>query len=143
MILSTRLKICTIVCHALIITGMGHGIVPFVVLEIFSFYSGFIDGAVARDPAYSLIVLAGVLALLGQILTIWAIYVKKNSVNKLVFIGGIVFLWSSVIFFAWLIRHDNYSHLAGITCLPFAICTIWALFGNSIRNLWRKFMDWV
>lgn len=141
MILTTRLKIWTLISHAFIVIGLGHGIATFGVAEFFwlstifeSKHSSGEDGHISL----SILQLVAFICLAGQITTITSILLRHSSSNRWMHFGGLCLLWASVIIYAYGIRNDNYAHLAVLSCLPFVYCTVRTLFGGHIQLLWQK-----
>ena len=141
MILTTRLKIWTLISHAFIIIGLGHGIATLGIIEFFwlstifeSSHSSGEDGHVSL----AILQLVAFMCLAGQIGIVASIFLGGPSFNKWMYFGGLCLLWGSVITYAYGIRNDNYAHLAVLSCLPFFYCTIKTLFSGYIRLLWQK-----
>ena len=138
MILTTKLKIWTLVCHACIIIGMGHGIVPLGIAELFWISEVFFDDKYLSAPVFQLVAFS---ALAGQIGIIIAILLKHLNVARWLHIAGLCLLWTSVVLYAYGIRNDNYSHLGWFTCLPLVYCTIRTLLGEHLKLAWQKLVD--
>jgi hypothetical protein len=141
MILTTRLKIWTLISHAFIIIGLGHGIATLGISEFFwlstifgSSHSSGEDGHVSL----AILQLVAFMCLAGQIGIVTSIFVRSSFFNKWAHMGGLGLLWASVITYAYGIQNDNYAHLAVLSCLPFVYCTIKTFFGGHIRLLWQK-----
>jgi hypothetical protein len=138
MVRTTRLKIWTLVCHALILIGLGHGILTLGIADIFWLLS-VIDNTQELGDAYGFIFrLVGLLSLMGQIAIITSIFWKHMIAGKLLQIAGLCLLWTSVIEYAYSLRDDRYAHISFLSCLPFAYCTIRTLLYGSFRLLWQK-----
>jgi hypothetical protein len=140
MIETKNLKIWTIVAHALIIIGMGHGILCFAILEIlgiaelitqlFTLHSSYLLNSMS--PAIFFIVV-------GQIAIILSLF-NKNKLYKTIFhLLGIIFLWASIIFYIDFVNKEEGAAFLTVTALPFTICTIKIFLGKSIK----KFFDWL
>jgi|SRR6185437_3329888 len=143
MIISARLKIWTLITHAFIVIGMGHGIITLGIFEVFSIGSLLSPTAGWKDDSnFYVLLMSSFFALLGQIEMVVSIYAKSEERRKWLNIAGLCLLWGSVITFAYAIREDRSSVLAIVTCIPFAFCTIRAMLGRHIqrlcRNLWQK-----
>ena len=141
MILTTRLKIWTLVSHACILIGIGHGIVTLGIVEFFWFSTIFNKKQTAGgDEHVSLLSLQLVacMGLAGQIATVTSLTLKHSTAGKWMHIGALCLLWASVMTYAYGIRNDRYAHLAILSCLPFAFCTLWTFFGRHIGVLWQK-----
>lgn len=137
---STGLRIWIMIAHALILIGMGHGIATMGVVEVMWLGRLFspIDPVDGHDVSDLSLRIVAVLCLLGQVTTIWSIRSKNIGLARNLHIIGICTLWLSVLTYAWSIRHDDYSHLATVTCIPFALITVWSLFGTRIRYWVRR-----
>jgi hypothetical protein len=143
MIISTKLKIWTLITHAFIVIGMGHGIATLGIFEIFSIVSLLSPSSGRNDDSvFYVLLLSSLFALFGQIAMIVSIYAKSEERRKWLNIVGLCLLWISVIISAYAIREDRGSFFATVTCIPFAFCTIRAMLGRHIqrlcRNLWEK-----
>lgn len=141
MILTTRLKIWTLISHAFILIGLGHGIATLGIAEFFWLSTIFESNhSSGEDGHVSLVILQLVafMCLAGQIGIVTSIFVRRSSFNKWAHLGGLCLLLASVITYAYIIQNDNYAHLAVLSCLPFVYCTINTLLGGHIRLTWQK-----
>lgn len=140
MILTTRLKMWTLLSHALIVVGLGHGVLTLGILELFGLSALFDNQPNAGNGSDASFLLQSVVlcSLSGQIASIASIFLKPASGGKWLHITGLCMLWASVLLYAYAIQRDNYGHLAVLTCLPFTSCTIWTLLGGHIRLIWQK-----
>jgi len=110
MILTTRLKIWTLISHACIIIGISHGIATLGIVEFFwlsaifenKHYSGG-DGHVS----HSALQVVAFMCLVGQIAIVTSIFVRSSPTDKWIYILGLCLLWASVITYAYRIRNDN------------------------------------
>ena len=140
MILTKSIKIWTMLTHAFIIVGMGHGVLTLGILEAVSISTIFskLEAAEGGDVSSIALRTFGLLALIGQIAIIASIFVKVKSTGIILHLSGLFFLWSSLLTFAYSIRNDHYSHLAVWTCFPFLYFTIRTLIGRHIQKLWHR-----
>lgn len=126
MITSSQLKIWTIITHAFIIVGMGHGVLCLVVYEVMSlgyFISkSFIDSPDMADEILRLIV--SLACVVGQCAIVFSIFTKRNKLKLFCHIVGLIFLWASIVCFYLIALKDSYTQLFIVTCLPFFVCTI-------------------
>lgn len=131
------------IAHALILIGMGHGMATMGVVEVMWLGRLFshIDPADGQDVTDLSLRVVAVLCLVGQVTTIWSIRSTNLRSSRNLHVIGICTLWLSVLTYAWSIRHDDYSHLATVTCIPFAILSVWSLFGSRIRS-WMRKKEW-
>lgn len=137
---SISLKIWTLIAHALILIGMGHGIATLGVVEIMWLGRLFhhIEPADDSQVSEASLRIVAVLCLAGQLIAIWSMRAGQGRRSQILYVIGLFLLWTSVLAYAWSIRHDNYAHLAVVTCAPFAVFTVWSLFGTRIRSRMRR-----
>ncbi|MFT3701521.1 MAG: hypothetical protein QM802_04090 [Agriterribacter sp.] len=141
MITTRKLKTWTILSHAFIIVGAGHGMIFFAGIEILGFPYFF-----HKDFSFSFIASVenhlpaiGFTALLGQAAFVFSILHKKQIFKTIAQVAGLALLWLSVIYFMYDSSKDSYTHIATFTCIPFAICTIITFAGRPITS----FYNWV
>jgi len=139
---SRKLKIWTLISNALIIVGWGHGILFFFLIEIFYLpdlpkqYSwGLTSDFDASLP------MVGFWMLLGQLLVVASMVIKSANLKTISHVIGIVFLWTSIIYFIYGASGDRYTHFATVTALPFAFCTVITFVGRYIKMYWRKMIE--
>jgi len=143
MIKSKKLKIWTIITHAFIVVGAGHGILFLAYLEILSFpyftkeNFNFVFNATIENhfPVIGLATLSGQIALLFSILN------KIQNIKILSQIVGIILLWLGLAYFIYDANKDSYIYFSTITCIPFAICTIITFAGLAIRRVYNWILD--
>ena len=135
-----KLKIWTLITHGLIIIGAGHGILLLFFIEIFSFpyltkdiFSFLFNGV---DNHFAVV---GLLSLLGQISLLFSLFNCKQNLKNIFQIIGLILLWLSIVYFTYDTTKDLYTHIALVTAIPFAICTIITFLGQSLK----RFYDWV
>lgn len=140
---SKKLQIWTIIGHALIVVGFGHGIANFVVVELFWFpyvtRRPFSFNLTASFEAHLPVV--GLATLIGQILLVLSIFQKAFYQRISLQISGLVVLWLSIFYFLQGIGHELNVHFAGITTLPFAICTVITFFGYGVKRVYDRIID--
>jgi hypothetical protein len=137
--LTRRVKVGLMVTHAFIIIGMGHGIIPFAFLEaawLTRLFSPFQPGDGRHVSELTLRFIA-LLSFLGQVLVLVSMSPRQKE-KLVIYIAGLVFLWTSVLTFAFSISDDRYAHLSLVSCLPFLLCTIWTLLGSSMKRAWER-----
>ena len=120
-----KLKIWTIITHALIIVGAGHGILFFFMIEIISFpyitKDNFRFSFSTIDNHFPTV---GLLILLGQIALKFSILYRKQKIKNLFHLVGISLLWLSIIYFIYDTTKDSYIYFGLITSIPFAVGTL-------------------
>lgn len=143
MITNKKLKIWTIISHAFIIVGAGHGIIFFAGIEILAF--PYFNN---RNFSFSFTALVenhlpviGLATLLGQVAFIFSILHKNQILKNITQVTGVVLLWLSVTYFVYDSFKDSYIHILAFTCIPFAICTIITFAGKPITRLYNWVFD--
>lgn len=143
MVSRKKLKIWTIITHAFILVGMGHGGGFFVLLEILSFpyFTNEHFSFSFRSSFESHLPVIGLTTLLGQCGL--AISFLHNSQNfKFIFQAtGIILLWLSLIYFIYDAYQGNNIYFAEITCIPFVVCTIITFAGQPIKKIYNWIVD--
>jgi hypothetical protein len=135
-----KVKIWTIITHAFILVGFGHGVAFFLIIEIIWFPYFTKDFSFdLYAPFNSHLPVVGLTALLGQIALIFSILNKRQEVKIAFQITGLLLLWTSILYFTYTSSEDHYTHFAALTCIPFAICTIITFAGQSIK----RFYNWI
>lgn len=136
-----KLKIWTIITHALILVGFGHGILFFVLIEIFWFpYFTRKHFSFAFNASFeSHLPIVGLTTLLGQVFLTLSLLRQKQTFKIVYHIAGLCLLWLSIIYFTINIEKDTYVHFTTISCIPFLFCTIIVFAGEPIR----RFYNWV
>jgi len=143
MIQTKSIKIWTLLTHAFIIIGMGHGILTLGILEAFSLATLFDkpEPADGGDVSSMALRLVGLFSLIGQVAIIASIFVKVKTTGIILQLSGLFFLWSSLLTYAYSIRNDHYSYLAVWTYLPFLYFTIRTLAGRRMSRLWHRAIE--
>ncbi|PVD53927.1 hypothetical protein DC498_00590 [Terrimonas sp.] len=142
MITNRKLKTLTIISHGFIIVGAGHGIVCLFIFEIFSLINitkenlnfSFNTG----ENHFSVI---GLTILWGQASLIFSILNRNKKLKNGFQIVGLCLLWLSIVYFIYDITKDHYTHIALITVVPFATCTIITFAGKLLMKIYRKILD--
>ncbi len=142
MITSRKLKIWTIVSHGLIIIGAGHGILFLFIIEILAFpyltKANFSFSFSSGDNHFPVV---GLLTFLGQAALIFSLLQKKQRLKNVSQIIGLCLLWLSIIYFTYDTSKDSYIHIALLTAIPFAICTIITFLGQLIKRFYHWVID--
>lgn len=137
-----KLKIWTVITHALIVVGFAHGIQNFAVIEILWFpyitRHPFSFNLSASFEAYLPVV--GLTTIIGQILLISSILQKRLYPRISLQIFGLAFLWLSVFYFIQT-SYDGDSHFGGFTAIPFALCTILIFLGYSLKKGYDRIIN--
>jgi hypothetical protein len=143
MITSSKLKIWTIITHALILFGAGHGGGFFALMEIFSFpYFTHEHFSFSFNPSIEdHFPVIGLTTLLGQIALLFSILYKHKKVKLTFHLIGIIFLWLSLAYFIYDAKKGSHIYLGAITCIPFVVCTIIAFAGKPIRKIYLWMLD--
>jgi magnesium-transporting ATPase (P-type) len=140
MILTTHLKIWTLISHGCILIGLGHGVATLGMLEFYWLSTIFKNKYSSGDGhvSFSMVQLVAFMCLTGQVVTVLSIFMRRSAFNRWMHLSGFCLLWVSVIIYACGIQNDHYAHLIVLSCLPFSYCTIQTLLGGHIRLLWQK-----
>lgn len=135
-----KLKIWTIITHALIIVGAGHGVFFFFLIELiwlpYITKNNFSFSFSTADNHFPTI---GLLMLLGQAALIISILHQKQNTKNLFHLIGICLLWLGIIYFIHDTNKNTNIHFGLITSIPFAICTLVTFLGHSLK----RFYDWI
>ena len=141
MIRTAKLKIWTLISHACIVIGIGHGISTLGIMAPFwliSVFSGTYNSVGDSDVSSSTIQLVALMALFGQFALVLSLFLRSSSTALWVHLIGLWLLWSAIGTYAIGVRDDNYAHLSVITCIPFAYFTLVTFFGRRIQILWQR-----
>ncbi|RXK61957.1 hypothetical protein ESA94_02790 [Lacibacter luteus] len=137
-----KLKIWTLITHGLILVGAGHGILFLFIIEIFTFpyltKDSFIFSFNGVDNHFAVI---GFLSLLGQICLLFSLFNLKQNLKNVFQIVGLILFWLSIAYFIYDTTKDSYTHIALVTVIPFAVCTIITFLGQSVRRLYNRIID--
>jgi hypothetical protein len=157
-IITTRkLKIYSIVFHALIIIGAGHGIIIMGILGLvglvqlfmkhspdssfipsdfsFSFHATF----ESRMPVVIIFIVA------GQLLMLISIFNVELNRKLVTHITSLICLWLSLIYISCGNSHTNRDevYVSYLSAVPFAICTCIAFLGKPVKKLGSKIWEMV
>lgn len=137
-----KLKIWTLITHGLIIIGAGHGILFLFIIEIFSFpyltKDSFNFSFNGVDNHFAVV---GLLSLLGQIALLFSLFNHRQNLKDIFQILGLISFWLSIVYFTYDTTKDSYTHIALVTTIPFAICTIITFLGQMIKEVYNKIID--
>lgn len=122
--------ILTIILHSFIILGVGHGIGIMGMIDIASIPNliddyGFTLSGEFNDKIMSI----GLISLIGKILLIISIFLKREFYKRILEIVGIILLWISVYFLSsgnW--RYNSVYEIAFWTSIPFLISSSNSMF---------------
>ncbi len=140
---SKKLQIWTIIAHALIVVGFGHGIANFAVIEA-AWLPYVTNHTLSFDLTASFdahLPTVGLTTLIGQILLVLSIFQKAFYQRISLQISGLVALWLSIFYFLQGIGHELNIHFAGFTALPFAICTVITFFSYNVKRAYDRIID--
>ena len=140
---SRKLKIWTIITHAFILVGFGHGILFFLMIEIFWFpyFTKEHFSFVLSSSFESHLPVVGLTTLLGQIALIFSILNKRYKLKVGFQIIGLILFWTSILYFTYNTTKNNYIHFATVTVVPFAICTIITFVGQPVKRFYKWILD--
>ncbi len=137
-----KLKIWTIVSHGLIIIGGGHGIAFLFIIEILTFpyltRENFSFSFTSVDNHFPVV---GLTTFLGQVALIFSILNKKQKIKNTSQITGVCLLWLSILYFTYDTSKDSYTHIALLSAVPFAICTIISFTGQLLKRFYNWIID--
>lgn len=141
MITSKKLKIWTIITHAFILVGFGHGVACFLIIEILWFpYFTRQPFSLSLNASFeSHLPMVGLTTLLGQIAFIISILSKRSEIKLTFQITGLILFWISILYFNHYIDEGYSIGFATITGLPFIVCTIITFVGQPLK----RFYNWV
>ena len=122
-----KLKLFTILFHAFIVIGAGHGIGVLIFQDIVSIQSltetgfQFNNSGTYEDN----LLLVGLLSFLGKIILILSIFLKNKQAKQLNALGALCLLWFSVFLLCYGDWHLNDLHkLAFWSSIPFLISSL-------------------
>lgn len=143
MITNHKLKIWTIITHALIVVGFGHGAIFFGFLAIFWFpyFTKAPFSFLLTAPFESRLPVAGLATLLGQVFLIYSILSKENKPKAIAHLVGIGLLWLSLLYFTYGMDEGPSVHFATLTAIPFLICTLIAFAGRPLGKFYKWIID--
>ena len=134
-----KTKIWTIILHSIIIIGAGHGIGILAIMDVASLpliYEDGIKDSMTGGFGENL-VLVGLISIIGKVVLILSLFLKKEPIKNITGIIGLFILWVSFYVLVsgnW--NYDSLYELAFWTGTPFLICSIVLLF-LLIRNFER------
>ena len=140
---SRRLKIWTLITHALIIVGWGHGGVCLAIIEIMSlpYFLNSLFSSSSDSSFEILLLVVGFTTLVGQSAIIFSLLTKRLNLKTPIHIVGLILLWTSIISLKYFTSKDNHVYLATITCLPFLVCNVIFFAGQPIKRLYYWVLD--
>lgn len=137
-----KLKIWTLITHGLIIIGAGHGILFLFIIEFFSFpYVTKDSFSFLFNDVENHFAVVGLLSLLGQSALLFSLFNRRQELKDIFQIVGLILLWLSIVYFTYDTTKDSYTHIALVTAIPFAICTIITFLGQSIKKFYNWLLD--
>ncbi|CAL2081493.1 hypothetical protein [Tenacibaculum sp. 190524A02b] len=116
----------TIILHAFIILGIGHGIGIMGIIDIVSIPNLVYDKGFTLTGEFSDTIMSiGLVSLIGKILLIISLFLKRKLSKQILEIVGIIFLWMSVYFLTsgnW--DYNSVYAIAFWTSVPFLISSL-------------------
>lgn len=137
MITNKKLKIWTMVSHGLILVGAGHGVMVLLVIEIFFLpfiKENSLNFSFDAENHFSVVSL---MMLLGQAAMITSILSSRQPVKCILQIVSISLLWIGIIYFHYDTTRNHTIHIASITAIPFAVCTVITFIGRPLKKLYN------
>jgi hypothetical protein len=137
-----KLKILTIISHGFIIIGAGHGIACLFVIEILWFpYLAKDNFSISFSGVDNHFPVVGLTTLVGQASLLCSILLRRQGLKNMFQVAGVFFLWLGLIYFICDTTSNTSIHIASITAIPFAICTIITLLGIHLRRFYYWVVD--
>ena len=134
-----RIKIWTMILHSMIIIGAGHGIGILGIMDI-ACIPKIIENGIQNNNFGDFgdnLILVGLISLIGKIVLIISLFMKKEPNKNIAGLIGLFILWVSFYVLVsgnW--NYDSLYELAFWTGLPFLICSI-VLFVLFFKNFDR------
>ncbi len=142
MITTNKLKIWTIVSHGLIVIGAGHGILFLFIVEVLLFpYVTKDSFSLSFNVVDNHFPIVGLTTFLGQAALLFSILAHSQRLKIFFQIIGLCLLWLSIVYFTYDTSTDRYIHIALLTVIPFAICTIITFAGQPLKKLYNWILD--
>jgi hypothetical protein len=138
---SKKLKIWTLITHALIIIGAGHGGAWLLIFEIAYFpYVTKENFSFAQSSDNNHFPVVGLVSLIGQAAIICSMLSLNKMARNVLQQTGIVLLWVAVLYIIYDTK-DSYIYLMHISVIPFGICSLITWFGLSLKRLYVWILD--
>ena len=134
-----RIKIWTMILHSMIIIGAGHGIGILGIMDI-ACIPKIIENGIQNNNFGDFgdnLILVGLISLIGKIVLIISLFMKKEPNKNIAGLIGLFILWVSFYVLVsgnW--NYDSLYELAFWTGLPFLFCSI-VLFVLFFKNFDR------
>lgn len=140
---SISLKVATLVFHAMIIIGMGHGFAPVGFIQFFYVFSILSNRELAADPdLFEKLMLAGsIISILGNIFLILSFARLRERTERLLLIVGILLLWLALFIWKYATIGKMNTFMSIPLMLPFAYCCIRMFWGRSIRDRFSRMSE--
>ncbi len=124
MVLLKRLLLWTICSQALIVIAMAHGVGVMFFMDLFAIidFRNFIkeeNFSLIPKPFYEGIGIAIVLSVIGKVLAIVALFIKKQRLFFILSFTALASLWLSFFYLSHDLDHNNSLYAALISGLPF------------------------
>ena len=116
----------TVISNALIVVGAGHGIGFLGLIEIAwlpqHYFIGTEDFSLSLASSYDkTLVIAALLSLLGQLLLLTTLLIKRPQTMFLIKIAGLLLLWTGFFYLTHHLFVDTASLIGFVTGLPFLV----------------------
>ena len=140
---SISLKIATLICHALIIIGMGHGFAPvgflqfFYVLSIFSISEPAVDAGLFER----LMIVGSLLSILGDLLLFLSFARLRERTERMLLIAGVLLLWLALFIWKYATIEKMNTFISVLLMLPFAYCCVRMFWGRTIHDLFTRLRE--
>ncbi|MFT3823312.1 MAG: hypothetical protein QM731_05300 [Chitinophagaceae bacterium] len=140
---SSKIKIWTIILQALIVVGFGHGIIPFIGIEIYWFpYFTKEHFSFAPDaPFEGHLPVIGLITLLGQASLVTSMVHQKKLVKNITQVTGLILLWISIAYFIYNSERSNNIYFVFITSLPFTVLTLLTFAQKPLKRLYNAIIE--
>lgn len=142
MLLTKKLKIWSIIWHAVIVIGAGHGIAPMALFALapmgifFEYPVSFRLNATFENH----IPILGCIILFGYVMAIFSFAATSVKTGQKLFLIGLTFLWIGLILFIFETARNKEIVIPLFTIIPFLFCTIKLLVGKYIIWAYQRIL---
>lgn len=124
MVLLKRLLLWSICLHGLIIIAAGHGVGVIFILDVFSIidFRSFIkeeNFGLIPTSFFEVMGIAVVFSVIGKVLAIVALFIKKQRLFFFLSVIGLANLWLSFFYLSYGLKYNNSSYISFISGFPF------------------------
>ncbi|WP_299834825.1 hypothetical protein [uncultured Tenacibaculum sp.] len=132
-------KIFTIVSHALIILGVGHGIGFMGLIDVASIPNLISDYGFTLKGSFSdRIMSIGLISLVGKVLLLISFFIKKFQTKEILEFLGLILLWVSFFFLNFNLGSNSSGGIIFFTGIPFLISSVIFAFVMVFGNFTKK-----